>query len=319
MNYSTTFRKVFKNRMLMAWTLWACSMMSNAAVGVVVETWLMHEKSGEDRPLRDIGFKMLPFIRAKSLGFSIPDLCSLLSASSLALALVMRPNISCTVIILRRILVISAVAYLGRALSIPMTLLPNPDPDCTPILLPQSLLLSILLIPIGSTVTCSDVFYSGHTIPITCAILTWVYYLRTYPILQVCGILVSVTGLLGIIMTHFHYTLDVFYGYMITWGLWESYHFALRCPSVLYYFPTLVWFESGDALSANGRREIQPGVFNIEWSVDPRLTWSYASDTTWSIPKPVSQSQILLLLVVALTLSPSWIAIYNGGTNCPPS
>ena len=189
MNSPGILAHILQHRIFVAWMFWASAMMSNATVGVLLELYMNDNAPRKSQVLQDIGFMILPFIRAKSFGFSIPDLCSITSASFLALFIVSKMKLSFSAIILRRILLIGGMAYFGRVLSIPMTLLPNPDPDCNPIILPQSWMLSILLVPFGSTVTCCDVFYSGHTIPISCAILTWIYYVgHRYPIISLLGV-----------------------------------------------------------------------------------------------------------------------------------
>jgi len=289
-------------------------MMTNALVGVLIQHYVNTNGIVVGPVLYDLGFDVLPYIPTKSLGFSIPDLCALASASMMALNVVLTFKPHMALILLRRILVIAAIAYLGRAISIPMTLLPNPDPQCVPILNRDSLLTSIVLIPFGLTNTCSDVFYSGHAIPTSCALLTWYDYMRRNPLRPV-GVSISALALLAIIATHFHYTIDVFYGYIATALVWRFYHFALSCPSVLYYFPSILWWESMDAMG--DIEQTEGGVFTMNWSRDPRICWSFKSHQLQGLgggddENGLSRSQIMLLLVVSLTLSPSWIAIYQG-------
>ena len=309
-----TLDALARHRIASAWLFWACAMMSNAFVGVLLESFI--GKTGEQGrdPLKDVGFELLPYIPARSLGISIPDICSLGSATVLAFGIVLFVRPEFATILLRRILIICGIAYCGRTISIPQTLLPNPDPECVPRLHPDSFVLSVILIPFGSTVTCMDVFYSGHTIPITCAILAWVDYLRPpFRAIRLAGIALSCFSLSGILMTHFHYTVDVFYGAAVTVAVWKLYHFALSCPSVFYYFKSLVWWESSDALSECPPPRIPSGVFPIDWSRDPRLTWSF-EDKKIKLRdhQGLSRSQLMLLVVVALTLSPSWVAVYQG-------
>ena len=178
-----------QGRLFFAWVLWAVAMMSNAVVGVLLQAYLTRVQIDTGMPLRDIGFEFLPYISSSSMGLAIPDLCSLLSATIITISLAIHFQPSMASVILRRVLLISAIAYAGRAVSVPLTLLPNPDPDCIPFLHPSSLFLSVVLVPFGGSITCADVFYSGHTIPISCALLVWIDYMR-YSRLRFTGIFV---------------------------------------------------------------------------------------------------------------------------------
>jgi hypothetical protein len=287
-------------------------MMSNAFVGVIIQRLVNHSIDNSGVTLWDLGFETLPYISSNSGGVAVPDLCSLGSATLVAFGLVAQFEPGLAGIILRRVLLISAIAYFGRAFSVPWTLLPNPDPDCAPILNETSpTVFQAMLVPFGMTVTCADVFYSGHTIPITCACLVWTDYMRR-SYLRPLGLCVSSLALLGIIATHFHYTIDVLYGFAVTWSVWRMYHLCLSCPALMDHFRILSWWESDGALSS----ERSYGVHALNLSKDPRILWSFKK--TPSVSRKLSRAQILLLFVVALTLSPSWIAVYHKSTLSSP-
>ena len=307
--------RILQHRMVAAWLVWAFAMMSNALVGVTVQVLVEGTNFTAYPPLLDVGFAVLPYIPSKSVGFSIPDLCSLGSATLIAVGIVFQFDPSSACILLRRVLLISGIAYLGRTFSVPLTLLPNPDAGCRAALHPDSFLLSVLLVPFGSTVTCADVFYSGHTIPITCALLVWKDYMR-YSRVRVLGFIISTAALFGIIATHFHYTVDVFYGVVVTLVVWRMYHFALRCPSILFHLPWLVWWEQDGALGHTPVR-VPAGVLPLDLSSDPRLTWSWKARQLKPKISGLSRPQVLLLLVVTLTLSPSWFALWNTAQSLP--
>lgn len=309
----TTFQSLMRHRVIAAWLLWAFAMMANAVVGVILQHHVNVSKIHVGPVLYDLGFEILPYIPTKSYGFSLPDLCALASATLIGACLVVRFPPSLSVILLRRILLVASLAYIGRAISVPLTLLPNPDPDCVPTLNRDSIVTSVLMIPFGVTMTCSDCFYSGHALPISCALFTWIDYMRGSR-LRPIGIAVSIVALLGIIATHFHYTVDVFYGFIATAIIWRAYHFALSCPSVLFYFPSIMWWECMDAMGGPGTLVCPSGVVQIDFSKDPRLLWSYTTPPPPSKQdqRGLSNTQILLLVLLALTLSPSWFAIYQG-------
>ena len=307
--FATLYTSLLRHRVIPAWIFWAFAMMANALIGVIIQHHVNVGRIHVGPVLYDLGFEILPYIPTKSFGFSIPDLCALASATLIGLKLVLTFPPSLSVILLRRILLVASIAYIGRAVSIPMTLLPNPDPECVPHLDRDSLFTSVLLIPFGVTMTCSDCFYSGHALPISCALFTWIDYMRSSK-LRPLGIAVSIGALLGIIATHFHYTVDVFYGFIATAIVWRSYHFALSCPSILFHFPSIVWWEKLDAMG--DIRTCPSGVIQVDFSRDPRLLWSYTSPPPHHQQERLSNTQILLLVLLALTLSPSWIAIYQG-------
>jgi hypothetical protein len=287
--------------------------MSNAVIGVLIQR---HVESGDlepGKPLYDFGFVVLPYISYSSLGLALPDLCSLLSASLIAIGISLSFIPTRAVIILRRVLLICATAYAGRAISVPMTLLPNPDPDCHPLIPFESPLASALLVPFGGTITCADVFYSGHTIPITCSIFVWCDYLR-YSRLRHLGLAVSCLALIGIIATHFHYTVDVFFGFVVTAALWRAYHFALSCPCVFHHFSFFAFWESDGAYHNVPRDSAPSGVVKMDFSKDPRITWSLPKTKEGTSSK-ITRSQIVLLIIVGLTLSPSWIAVFHKSHN----
>lgn len=289
--------------------------MLNAFVGVALQDYVSQTKSSTDSPLMDLGFNLVPYISSSAFGVPVPDLCSLGSATIIAISLVIQFEPFLSAIILRRVLVITAIAYLGRAISVPMTLLPNPDPDCIPYLIPDSLVLSALSIPFGTTVTCSDVFYSGHVVPITCALMVWIDYMK-YSAMRSIGMLFSIIALVGIIATRFHYTIDVFYGFMVTVVLWKVYHFALTCPSVFLHFRSFTWWESDAALPLEPHDvPASMRVVEMDLSRDPRILWAFAEKPALIRRKSqLSRSQMVLLVVVAMTLSPSWIAVYQKST-----
>mmetsp|Transcript_2527 Transcript_2527/g.2122 ORF Transcript_2527/g.2122 Transcript_2527/m.2122 type:complete len:196 (-) Transcript_2527:85-672(-) len=91
---------------------------------------------------------------------------------------------------------------------------------------------SVMLMPFGISHTCADVFYSGHSIPITLSMMFWIDYAPTLQE-RAFGCALSVAAMLVIICTHFHYTLDVLYGVGLTVIIWRLYHFGLTVPAVV--------------------------------------------------------------------------------------
>ncbi|KAF4688739.1 hypothetical protein FOZ60_002481 [Perkinsus olseni] len=172
----------------------------------------------------------------------LPDTCMLLCMLFAIGRLFFAFKPSRAAIIIKRALLLSSASYLGRALCVPVTMLPNPDPMCMPRLVEGSPFWSVMLMPFGLAHTCADVFYSGHSIPITLSILVWSTYTRTWQE-RLLGVGFGAFSLLVIICTHFHYTLDVVYGVGVTTIIWLLYHYALTVPAVVLNSPFLVFWE----------------------------------------------------------------------------
>ncbi|KAF4656369.1 hypothetical protein FOZ61_007019 [Perkinsus olseni] len=238
------------SRLLPAVGAWALGMMINSVVNVWAQYradyyWPRDPQTGlvvNPTVLPDLGFDLLPHYSSDGLGFSLPDTCMLLCMLFAIGRLFFAFKPSRAAIIIKRALLLSSASYLGRALCVPVTMLPNPDPMCMPRLVEGSPFWSVMLMPFGLAHTCADVFYSGHSIPITLSILVWSTYTRTWQE-RLLGVGFGAFSLLVIICTHFHYTLDVVYGVGVTTIIWLLYHYALTVPAVVLNSPFLVFWE----------------------------------------------------------------------------
>ncbi|KAL0476560.1 Sgms2 [Acrasis kona] len=157
-------------------------------------------------------------------------------------------------IILRRILFIHGTCFLLRALSICITILPNPHPHCVPMIHPN-IFVAGLMIVFGSNGTCYDVFFSGHAAAMMILSLFWQKYTHDRP-LQIVMWIMSSVGWLVLIATRFHYTVDVLYGCLIGFCMWQFYHTILihkidAKVEVAFWWPCIrgfmEWFESDRA------------------------------------------------------------------------
>jgi len=147
--------------------------------------------------------------------------------------------------IARRWLVCVGLLFLLRGMCIICTVLPNPDLDCKSDVTAkdhESIFLLALGIALGFRTTCADVLYSGHTINFALAALIWYDYSRLCPIWpekkwgwfervpvsRIFAITWAVTGCIIIVATRFHYTVDVWIGFWMTYFLWRYYHEAIK-------------------------------------------------------------------------------------------
>eukprot|EP00744_Colponema_vietnamica_P009424 GILI01013399.1.p1 GENE.GILI01013399.1~~GILI01013399.1.p1 ORF type:complete len:266 (-),score=41.86 GILI01013399.1:329-1126(-) len=145
--------------------------------------------------------------------------------------------------------------YSLRGISVIVTGLSNPYPPCQP-LISKGAVETALNIMAGKNFTCGDVFFSGHTIYMTCMALVWQDYtpnriLKAWVWIATCG------GYLVIICTHFHYTLDVLYGAALTASVWRFYHHIIKLRQFVEEWAFLAWFEQ-DAYAFFLRHQIRP-------------------------------------------------------------
>ncbi|KAF4677099.1 hypothetical protein FOL47_003550 [Perkinsus chesapeaki] len=312
------------SRLLPAVGAWALGMMINSVVNVWAQYradyyWPRDPQTGlviNPTVLPDLGFELLPQYSSDGLGFSLPDTCMLLCMVLAIGRLFFAFKPSRASIIIKRALLLSSASYLGRALCVPVTMLPNPDPMCMPRLVDGSPFWSVMLMPFGLSHTCADVFYSGHSIPITLSIMVWSTYSRTWRE-KLFGIGFGVFSLLVIICTHFHYTIDVIYGVGVTSIVWLLYHYALTIPAVVLNSHFLMFWEfdafvrgaapsappvspdagrvrltnesarhslladieSGCGVSSEVRLQtLYTGIVPLKFSEDPRLLWGTRMD-----------------------------------------
>ncbi|XP_048827510.1 phosphatidylcholine:ceramide cholinephosphotransferase 2-like isoform X2 [Brienomyrus brachyistius] len=138
----------------------------------------------------------------------------------------------------RRFFFLMGTLYLYRCITMYITTLPAPSMfmSCAPKLYGDSqakvhrilqLVSGAGLSITGSHIMCGDFLYSGHTVILTLTYLfikeysprslCWVWYRR------LC-LLLSVSGILGILLGHEHYSVDVVVAYFVTSRLFWWYH-----------------------------------------------------------------------------------------------
>ncbi len=126
---------------------------------------------------------------------------------------------------LRRCMYIVGSAYMLRAFCIFVTVLPNPWTRCVskPY---DNFLLDALAILSRSRYSCGDVFFSGHTIMFVMEAIVFLYYPvipygRWYSyIIPVFVTLFSTFGMISLIFSTLHYTIDVIVGFVVVVQAW---------------------------------------------------------------------------------------------------
>lgn len=213
------------------------------------QAWLQRNMSGyyekmcpgPHKTLWDITFKVLPYVPTTRPA----DLFASAAPAYLVLRFIVFPGpLSLRWTILCRWLTVWGTIWMVRSLTIVVTPLPNPDHTCKPIIsFPDNLFAEAFMIAITKDLTCQDVMFSGHTVALTLSTLFISKYTSVAPwssigasrawisvstFVNVFGSLFVVTGYYFIAASHFHYTLDVLVGALVTYTMFRAYHNRLE-------------------------------------------------------------------------------------------
>jgi hypothetical protein len=222
-------------------------------------------------PLPDLGFEWLPHLREAWLADAWVG-------ATLVLTIVRFVITARRMIIFRRFLLILGWMFLLRGVCISVTMLPNPLAGCVASTADSgSAFAQGFLIMVLARKTCADVLFSGHTVNLTLAALTWHTYSHIAPIavggrldsllcgcnavplhgpasaqdLARCTIVktaawaAAACGYFVIIATRFHYTIDTLVALVLTVLSWKIFHAYVRTTAARpNRFNRIVeWFE----------------------------------------------------------------------------
>eukprot|EP01080_Neovahlkampfia_damariscottae_P008488 gene8488-312_t len=156
--------------------------------------------------------------------------------------------------VLRRILLFLGILYLFRSITIILTILPNPNLKCKSNLSSNNIFISSILIMLRINYTCSDLFFSGHSISLGICLYIWLYYNNLNQpfnlLFNLLFILIAITGWLIFIISHFHYSIDVLIGCLLSSFIWIFYHLLISKYSLYSKeLSFIIWFE--------GRRKLK--------------------------------------------------------------
>jgi len=150
-----------------------------------------------------------------------------------------------------------------RSLTIAATVLPNPDSTCkAKVSHPDNLWYEAGTVMFSWDKTCQDSLYSGHVVIITLSALFIVWYqpkapwsasvlidqfrvCSTYRLIQVsCAVYIFV-GYYSMIVSHKHYTCDVFLGALVTSFVFIGYEHVIQVAPLQksMIFGWILWFE----------------------------------------------------------------------------
>eukprot|EP00397_Hematodinium_sp_SG-2012_P043743 GEMP01048695.1.p1 GENE.GEMP01048695.1~~GEMP01048695.1.p1 ORF type:complete len:426 (+),score=94.61 GEMP01048695.1:404-1681(+) len=222
-----------------------CALYSNCVAQVYLQQNI--EGTGSDKaPLTDVGFKLLGYWHS-------PHAADIALGGFMALTalrfIILPGPYAMRWTILRRWLLCMGLLFLLRGMSIIATVLPNPAKECKSSVHAKgagdendwNIFVLALCVTLGQCVTCADVLYSGHTVNFTLAALIWHTYSSLCPyshrpatcidklhLPRVFALSYALCGYIIIIKTRFHYSVDVWIGFWMTYFVWSYYHEAIK-------------------------------------------------------------------------------------------
>ncbi len=188
--------------------------------------------SGTNAVLPDVGFELVPYsghllCATKSIFIGLPTFILItFMLFTLLLSLCCRRR---SEIIMRFMLVESALLFL-RSISITLTALTNPDPRCAncqygcPSSLFHAITMTLSRFPFWS---CGDLVFSGHTVEFTLAACIWSSYCKSR-FLRFSAVCTAMLGVVSLIGCRYHYTIDIFVAFVLSYLLWSAYPFLLN-------------------------------------------------------------------------------------------
>uniref|UniRef100_A0A183CSY8 PAP2_C domain-containing protein n=1 Tax=Globodera pallida TaxID=36090 RepID=A0A183CSY8_GLOPA len=201
----------------------------------------IHELVPETPPLPDIAFASLPYWPWAL----VVSECLMISAFFVMLTIAILHKHRW--VVLRRIFVIGSLLYLGRCVTMFVTQVPVADPNyyCSPRLKPEertfwnilvralSVLVGLGLKINGRHTLCGDYIYSGHTIVhVTCYLFIREYSPRRWRPLHFLAFSLASVGILSLLFSRGHYSIDVIIAYWVTTRLFWMYHTLADLPAL---------------------------------------------------------------------------------------
>lgn len=255
---------VYCNNLSQAW-------LQTHLAGYYNEHWPPKTLDASELILWDAGYKILPTIGATDL---VDDFAGIIPGLAFIRFAVFPGPLSMRYTFLCRILFLWGILWALRGITIISTVLPNPDKSCKPKLsFPDNIFLEALAnmpFAIGyNELTCQDVLFSGHSVALTLATISYIRYMTWAPYLhctqerciiasgsfvaKTLAVAVMFAGYFTIIASKFHYTVDVIIGAMMTLLIFQSYHSAVRVaflpqsqpplPRWCSLYPFIRWFD----------------------------------------------------------------------------
>ncbi len=170
--------------------------------------------------LSDISFDIFPYIPVSGLSDTLAAV-STLATFVYILFFMQHPQR-----VLQRVLWIWGTIYLMRGITVSVTRLPDPRVACAKEPLGAFVFIEALKFFVHQTTTCSDMLFSGHTAGWITMALVWQFYNRRSWVRAIVWTYV-VVGILSLIVTRFHYLVDIVVALFVAFGLHIIYYWAI--------------------------------------------------------------------------------------------
>jgi len=189
--------------------------------------------------VRDMGFDLLPQV-------PLPWLPDVWVNTALGLAVVRLALTGHFCIILKRCLLVLGSVYLLRTVAVALTTYPSPPSVSGQVQYrPENPFMGALLVISGSKETVSDLIFSGHTSVLVLTALFWGYYTRDKALFWLY-VLFNVLGVVAIVATRFHNSVDIWLAFIISSSVFWIYHIQIsgqcgRCDERSWIY----WLDDG--------------------------------------------------------------------------
>ncbi|MFH4976521.1 hypothetical protein AB6A40_003230 [Gnathostoma spinigerum] len=244
----------------------------------------VHERVPQQPPLPDFVFTHTPYMPWTII---ISEYLMLTSFVFMVLLTLMHRH---RWIVFRRITFIASLLYFGRCLTMFVTQVPVADPNfvCAPRLATEnSTMWNITLRALrivsglglkltGNNSLCGDYIYSGHTVVlVTSSLFIQEYSPRRWKLLHLLSTFVSTVGVLLLLISRGHYTVDVIISYWISTRVFWIYHTMAAYPSLKdrtsnhNHLSKIIWFRLFHYMECNVHKPV-PRKFDWPFSM---LVW----------------------------------------------
>ncbi|KAI8997898.1 PAP2 superfamily C-terminal-domain-containing protein [Pilobolus umbonatus] len=190
------------------------------------------------------------------------------------------PDWTTRFIILRRWAFVMGIIYIFRGITLLVTTLPSPlVVECRPheVELTGTFierLFFVFKVIDGSVLVCTDNIFSGHTSMMMTCVMIWRVHSRMKRPFSWILYVMAAAGMIMIILTRYHYTVDVVLAIYITYTIWNIYLRYIQEAAMRYVFgftnhSTIDLFnthlDSAEALSTYEYLTWQPHPLGKKW------------------------------------------------------
>ncbi|XKL68422.1 hypothetical protein PGB90_003913 [Kerria lacca] len=234
---------------------------------------IIHDRVPENGPLPDT---VLEMVDAQDWALIVSEILIIMTTSIMLIIIVMHKY---RFIIFRRLFLMLSLLYFMRSVTMFVTVLPVSSktyicsskighPDVFEIFRRSfTLFFGMGLTINGKHTYCGDYIYSGHTtILVMSYLMIFEYSSKRLVWLHRITWIMSLTGVLMVLLSHSHYTVDVIIGYFVTTRLFWMYHTCANNPflkkhSRYNYLSREWWFFIFQYFECNVKGSLQPFAY----------------------------------------------------------